>query len=151
MHDLIAPQSLKDLVDANVIQHATVVADKDVFKITVKYGMVERTVSVRTREGQIKERVFTSLDAVARFMREKVHLAQYEIDAANFQPMTKRTKRPDTARRLKEAHAALSHSEWLEGKVNASRTGLADGTNKRIAPEEWAKVRAAKQGQRDAL
>lgn len=151
MSELIAPNSLKDLVDANAIRHATVVADKDVFKVTVKYGMVERTVSVRTREGKIKERVFTSLDAVARFMREKVHLAQYEIDAANFQPTTTRTKRPDTARRLAAAHAALSHTDWLERKVNASRAGLADGTNQRIAPEEWEKVRTAKQKQRDAL
>ncbi|MEO8408157.1 MAG: hypothetical protein ABI476_06975 [Oxalobacteraceae bacterium] len=151
MSDLIAPQSLKDLVDANAIRHATVVADKDVFKVTVKYGMVERTVSVRSRDGKIKERVFTSLDSVARFMREKVHLARYEIDAANFQPMTTGTKRPDTARRLKDAHAALSHSEWLEQKVAASRTGLADGTNQRIASEEWLKIRAAKQEQRDAL
>ncbi|MDO8336520.1 MAG: hypothetical protein Q7T74_07125 [Candidatus Saccharibacteria bacterium] len=151
MSELIAPNSLKDLVDANAIRHATVVADHDVFKVMVKYGMVERTVSVRTREGRIKERVFTSLDAVARFMREKVHLAQYEINAANFQPATKRTKRPDTALRLKEAHAALSHSDWLVRKVQASRDSLADGTNQRIASNEWESVRAAKQRQRDAL
>jgi hypothetical protein len=151
MSELIAPNSLKDLVDANLIRHATAVADKDVFKVTVKYGMVERTVSVRTRDGHIKERVFTSLDAVARFMREKVHLAQYEVNAANFEPTTTRTKRPDTAKRLTAAHAALSHSQWLQQKVQASRDGLADGTNQRIAPDDWAKVRAAKQRQRDAL
>lgn len=151
MSELIAPNSLKDLVDANAIRHATIVADHDVFKVTVKYGMVERTVSVRTRDGQIKERVFTSLDAVARFMREKVHLAHYDINAANFQPVSKRTKRPDTALRLKEAHAALSHNEWLAQKVQASRDGLADGTNQRIAPDEWENVRADKQRQRNSL
>jgi hypothetical protein len=151
MLDLIAPQSLKDLIDANAIRHATIVADRDVFKITVKYGTVERTVSVRTREGQIKERVFASLDSVARFMREKMHIAQYEVDAANFQPLPKGNKRPDTAKRLKEAHAALSHSEWWQQKVQASRAGLADGSNKRIAQDEWEKIRAEKKGQRDAL
>lgn len=151
MLDLIAPQSLKDLVDANAIRHATVVADNDVFKIRVKYGMAERIVSVRTREGQIKERVFTSLDSVARFMREKVHLAQYDVDAANFQPLTRRTKRPDTSMRLKEAHAALSHSEWWQQKVQASRAGLADGSNKLIEQDEWEKIRAEKTRQRDAL
>ena len=108
MPELIAPNSLKDLVDAHAIRHATVVAEKAAFKINVKYGMVERTVSVRTRSGQIKERVFTSLDAVARFIRDKIHLAQYEIDAANFDPTAKATKRPDTAKRLTAAHAALS-------------------------------------------
>ena len=150
MLNLIAPQSLKDLVDANAIRHATVVADNDVFKITVKYGMVERIVSVRTREGQIKERVFTSLDSVARFMREKVHLAQYEVNAANFRPIAKGAKRPDTSNRLREAHAALSRSDWLKQKVDASRDGLKDGSNQLIAPNEWESIRAKKMAQRNA-
>lgn len=150
MSELIAPNSLKDLVDAHAIRHATVVADQGAFKINVKYGMVERTVSVRTRDGKIKERRFTSLDAVARFMRDKVHLAQYDINAANFAPGKTRSKRPDTSRRLKDAHAALSHGEWAQAKVQAAREGLANGTNKRIEADEWASVRAAKPRQRDA-
>lgn len=150
MLSFITPQSLKDLVDANAIQHATVIADKDVYKIAVKYGTVERLVSVRTRAGQTKERVFTSLDAVARFMRERVHLTQYDINDANFQPGIKRVTRPDTVIRLQGAHAALSHSDWLAKKVSASRAGLIDGTNKRIEPQEWENVRAAKLKQRDA-
>lgn len=150
MLSLISPQTLKDLVEANAIRHATVIADKDVYKIAVKYGTAERLVSVRTREGQTKERIFTSLDAVARFMREKVHLTQYDINDANFQPGTKRVTRPDTVLRLKGAHAALSHSDWLDKKVSASRAGLIDGTNKRIESQEWESIRAAKQAQRDA-
>jgi len=35
MLNLITPQSLKDLVDANAICHATVVAESDVYKIAV--------------------------------------------------------------------------------------------------------------------
>ena len=105
---------------------------------------------MRTREGQTKERVFTSLDAVARFMRERVHLTQYDINDANFQPGTKRVTRPDTVLRLKGAHAALSHTDWLEKKVSASRVGLIDGTNERIDSQEWEDIRAAKQAQRDA-
>jgi len=150
MLNLITPQSLKDLVDANAICHATVVAESDVYKIAVKYGMVERIVSVRTRDGKTTERHFTSLDSVARFMREKVHLTQFDINVANFAPQSKRVTRPDTALRMKGAHAALSHSDWLEKKVTAARAGLADGTNTRIEPQEWQSVRAAKQKQRDA-
>ncbi|PRC93434.1 hypothetical protein [Solimicrobium silvestre] len=151
MSELIAPNSLKDLVDAHAIHHATVVADKAAFKINVKYGMVERTVSVRTRDGQIKERVFTSLDAVARFMRDKIHLTQYDINAANFDPSAKAVKRPDTAKRLTAAHAALSHSEWAQQKVQAAREGMLNGTNKLIEPDEWTAIRQAKQRHRDTL
>ncbi|MDE2429600.1 MAG: hypothetical protein KGM99_12800 [Burkholderiales bacterium] len=150
MSELIAPNSLKDLVDAHAIRHATVIADKAAFQIQVKYGMVERTVSVRTRGGQIKARVFTSLDAVARFMRDKIHLAQYEIDAANFDPTAKAIKRPDTAKRLTAAHAALSHSEWAQQKVQSSRDGLLSGTNRVIESDEWSIIRAAKQRQRNS-
>lgn len=151
MLDFIAPQSLKYLVDANVIRRATVVADQSVFKIIVKHGAAELIVSVRTREGQVKERLFSSLDAVARFMREKVHITQYEVNAVNFQPGAKQCKRPDTALRLKEAHAALTHSEWLQQKVEAARSGLEDGSNRRIVAGEWASIRANKKAQRNAL
>ena len=151
MRELIAPNSLKDLVEAHAIRHATVVADQASFTIHVKYGAVECTVSVRTRGGQIKERKFTSLDAVARFMRDKLHLAHYEINAVNFDPAAKTGKRPDTARRLTAAHAALSHSEWAQQKVQAARMGVADGTNQLIEPDDWAVIRAARQQQRDAL
>ncbi len=46
---------------------------------------------------------------------------------------------------------ALSHGEWAQQKVRASRAGLVSGTNKLIEPEEWEAIRAAKQRQRDAL
>lgn len=151
MLSLITPQSLKDLVDANAIRHATVIADKDVYKITVKYGTAERLVSVRTREGQTKERVFTSLDAVARFMRERVHLTQYDVNDSNFQPGTKRVKRPDISVRLRDAHAALTHAEWVKEKVSEARRGLADGSNKVYTEDEWAKIRAAKVAARQAV
>lgn len=151
MPDFIAPQNLKNMVDANTILRARVIADQDVFKITVEQGTVERVVSVRTRDGQIKERLFSSLNAVARFMREKVHINQYEVNAVNYQPDTKQGKRPDTAQRLKEAHAALSHSEWVQQKVDASRSGLADGSNNLIAADQWESIRAGKKAQRDAL
>lgn len=149
MHDLIALQSVQDLVDAKVIRHATIVADEGVFKVNVKYKAVERTVSVRTAEGKIKERLFTSLDSVARFMQEKVHLAHYEIDAVNFDPAARAGKRPDTAERLRNAHAARSYNEWLQQKVDASVAGLSDGTNKSISADEWSALRAAKQARRD--
>lgn len=123
MSELITPTSLKDLVHANAIRQATVVAENHTFKLVVKYGMTERTVSVRSRDGKINERVFSSLDSVARFIKEKIHLATYEVNAANYQPVTegKTGKRPDSSKFLKEAHAARAHNEWLRTELEASR------------------------------
>ena len=104
--------------------------------------------SVRTRGGQIKEKVFTSLDAVARFVHDKVNLARYELNAANFDTAAKTIKRPDTARRLTAARAALSHSERAQQKVQAARDGLADGNNTRIDDALSATHRATKVRQR---
>ena len=103
MLNLISPQSLKDMVDARAIQHATVVADKDVYKVSVMCGTAERIVSVRARDGKTTERQFTSLDSVARFMREKVNLTQFNINVANFEPQSKRVTRPSHEGRARSA------------------------------------------------
>ena len=50
---------------------------------------------------------------------------------------------------LVAADAALSHSEWAQQKVQASRDGLAQGSNKLIEQKEWETIRAAKQRLRD--
>lgn len=55
-----------------------------------------------------------------------------------------RQKRPDRAIALREAHEAAAYNTWLTEKVTASRKGLADGSNERIAPDAWNKVRAEK-------
>jgi hypothetical protein len=140
----ISPQSLKDLVDANAIRDARVVADRSVYKVVVKYGTAERLVSVRTRDGKTKERVFPSVDSAGRFLRERAHIVHYQVDAANFDPVATVRKRPDAAVRLKNAHAALTHTEWVNEKVAASRAGLEDGSNKVYTEDEWAKIRADK-------
>lgn len=151
MLSFISPQSLKDLVDANAIRDACVVADRSVYKVVVKYGTAERLVSVRTRDGKTKERVFPSIDSAGRFLRERAHIVHYQVDAANFDAVATVRKRPDAAVRLKDAHAALSHAEWVKEKVSASRAGLADGTNKVYTEDEWAKIRADKVAARKAV
>ena len=92
-----------------------------------------------------------SLDAVARFMHDKIHLARFEVSAENFDTTVKVSKRPDAALRLAAAHAALLHSEWAQQKVETARQALASGTNKLIDADDWALIREAKRRQRDGL
>jgi hypothetical protein len=151
MVSLISPQSLKDLVDANAIRDARVVAERNVYKVVVKYGTAERLVSVRARNGQTKERLFKSIDSAGRFLRDSAHIVHYQVDASNFDAAATERKRPDAAVRLKNAHAALTHTEWLMEKVAASRAGLLDGSNKVYTDDEWAKIRADKVAARKAV
>ncbi len=46
---------------------------------------------------------------------------------------------------------SLSYAQWLKREVQAARAGLADGTNRRFTPDEWAAIRAAKKAYRDTL
>ena len=151
MLTFISPQSLKDLVDANAIRDARVVAQGKVYKIVVKYGTAERLLSVRASNGQTKERVFSSVDSAGRFLRERAHIVHYQVDATNFDALNTSRKRPDAAVRLKDAHAALTHAQWVKAKVSASRDGLADGTNKIYDEDEWTQIRAAKVAARQGV
>lgn len=54
-----------------------------------------------------------------------------------------RQTRPDRSAALKEAHQT-AYNAWLAKKVADSQQGLANGSNARIDPEEWEKLRAGK-------
>jgi hypothetical protein len=61
-----------------------------------------------------------------------------------------RQTRPDRSVALKEAHQAAAYNAWLSKKVSGSQQGLADGSNERIDPQEWEKLRAEKRAARPA-
>jgi hypothetical protein len=61
-----------------------------------------------------------------------------------------RQTRPDRSAALKEAHQAAAYNAWLAKKVATSQQGLADGSNARIDPEEWEKLRAEKRAAKTA-
>ncbi|MFZ4534958.1 hypothetical protein [Propionivibrio sp.] len=77
---------------------------------------------------------------------KEIGIAEYRVYAANFDPLTKpmTSARPDSAERLRHAHESADYNDWFRAKVAASLEGLANGTNRQIAPDEWATVRAAK-------
>lgn len=66
------------------------------------------------------------------------------------------TKDHATVKRLMEvgaahgAHLAMAYRDWLEGKIGAARSGLADGSNQAITDKAWARARAVKLKQRAA-
>ncbi|KVS62777.1 hypothetical protein [Burkholderia cepacia] len=122
-------------------------------------------VQVETRRGQaklVKARKARTAPEIRRFadprkallLLRELGIREARIDSQQWRPedqAVERVSRPDRAAHLKAAHEALSHTEWLQQKVDAARAGLEDGTNKRITPDEWETIRAAKKRQRDAL
>jgi hypothetical protein len=129
MPELISPTSLKDLAAANAIRSATVVGDKGGYLVTIKYGGGERVIAARTREGQIKRRLFRSLNAASHYLRQ-IGVARYEVDETGYEELTDRPKRPDRSAALKHAHEAAAYDRWFRGEV-ARALKEADGSNTR--------------------
>jgi len=129
MPELISPTSLKDLAAANAIRSATVVGDKGGYLVTIKYGRAERVIAARTREGQIKRRLFRSLNAASHYLRQ-IGVARYEVDETGYEEPTDRPKRPDRSAALKHAHEAAAYDRWFRAEVEQALKE-ADGSNTR--------------------
>lgn len=139
--------TLEHLVEAGAVRGAHVVGQPGGWGVVVQYGMTERALAAK--RGAV--RVFRKFETLAGYLKE-IGIMQYQVDARQFDPVALKVERTrsDASQRMKDAHEAVAYRNWLEGKVSASRAGLADGSNKRIASKEWTSVRAAKQKQRAA-
>jgi hypothetical protein len=83
----------------------------------------------------------------ATVLLRQLGVLEFLVDTKNWQPELaeiSRVKRPDKSAQLKEAHEARAYSAWLTEKVSQSQQGLIDGSNVRIAPEDWKQIRENK-------
>lgn len=115
--------------------------------VVVQCGMTERALAAK--RGAV--RIFRKFETLVGYLKG-IGIVKYQVDASQFDPLALQVdrKRSDASQRLKDAHEAGAYRNWLDGKVSASRAGLADGSNQAITSKEWASVRAAKQKQRAA-
>ena len=139
--------TLERLVEAGAVRGASVIGQPGGWGVVVQYGMTERALAAK--RGAV--RIFRKFETLAGYLKD-IGIVKYQVDASQYDPHPLKVERTraDASQRLKDAHEAVAYRNWLEGKVGASRKGLADGSNEAIAAEEWASVRAAKQKQRTA-
>jgi hypothetical protein len=144
-HDTIDHVTLSHLVEAGAVRGADVIGQPGGWGVVIKYGMTERALAAR--RGAV--RTFRKFETLVGYLKE-IGIAEYRVNAANFDPLTKpmTSARPDSAERLRHAHESAAYDDWFRAKVAASLEGVANGTNRQIAPDEWAMVRAAKQVRR---
>lgn len=83
----------------------------------------------------VKSRKARSAPEIRRFadprkalvVLRELGISEARIDSRQWHPddpVPKRVLRPDRAAHLKAAHEALSHTDWLQRKVDAARAGL---------------------------
>lgn len=133
--------TLEHLVESGAVLGAHVVGQAGGWGLVVKHGSAECVLAAK--RGQV--RVFRKFETLAGYLKG-IGILQYQVDARAYDPAALKTERSrsDAAHRMKEAHEAVAYRDWLEGKVNATRAALADGSKKRIAPQDWDAIRAAK-------
>ena len=137
--DTIDRTTLEHLVEAGAIRSASIVGQPGGWGVVFQYGLTERVLAAR--RGAI--RIYRKFETLVEYLKS-IGIAKYQVDATDYEPVVPATdrKRTDAAERMKEAHAAVAYRKWLEGRVNAARAGIADGTNKPIPDAEWAAERA---------
>ena len=135
MPELIPPAALKDLIAANAIRSAMVIGDKGGYLVTIKYGRAERVIGARTREGQIKRRLFRSLNAASRYLRQ-IGMARYAVDETGYKEATDRPRRPDRSAALKRAHQTAAYDQWFRAEVAQALKEADDPNTKWRTTEE---------------
>jgi hypothetical protein len=150
---LLTLEQLRATQDAGGVLSVTLRGEGAAFEIQVETRRgLAKLVKARKARTDPEARRFADPRKALLLLRE-LGIREARIDCQQWRPedQLERATRPDRAAHMKAAHEALSHTEWLQDKVDAARTGLADGTNRRIPGDEWAGIRAAKKAQRDRL
>lgn len=143
-------EQLRNAQAIGAVEEVTLRAEGSSFQVLVETARgTSALVKSRKVEDDFEVRRFSN-PAKAFLLLHELGIMEARIDGKswtpNAEPADRRT-RPDRSVVLKAAHEALSHTDWLQKKVQASRDGLANGTNRKIESDEWAKIRAAKRAQ----
>jgi Stability determinant len=146
MPELISPNTLKELIAANAIRSATVIGEEGGYIVAVKYGMTERLLAARTREGIIKRRLFRSLDAASRYLRQ-IGVPRYEVDETGYKESIATRKRPDRSAALKRTHEAAAYDKWFREQVQAALDDPRPSIPNEEVKARW-KVKRAELGKR---
>ncbi|MBM6593961.1 hypothetical protein [Microvirga pudoricolor] len=141
---MIDSKAVKSLVDAQAIHGATVLGQPGGWAVLVRYGALEKAVAAQ-RSRQM--RLWRHLDTAASFIRDELHLPRFEVDAVGHEPEAVERRRPDTAERQRQAHAAAEHDRWFRAEVQKALVMADDPATVWVAHEDvkarWATKRAA--------
>ena len=129
----------KRMVEASAIRGASIIGQPGGWAVMLKLGMTERPLGIQRGN---KPRMWRSLDIARIDGLDATHHTDAQVPGVS---------RPDSAKRMREAFEASAYTQWLHDVVEDSRAGLADGTYKRIEPNDWESIRAEKLRQRADL
>ena len=139
--DTIDHNTLTHLVEAGVVRGADVIGQPGGWGVVIKYGMTERALAAR--RGAL--RTFKKFETLVGYLKG-VGIAEYRVDAANFDPVAlkAKTSRPDSASRLKTAHQAAAYDKWFRDQVDEAIKEADDPNTVWVSNDDVKKHFAAK-------
>ncbi len=132
----------KRLVEANAILGASIVGMPGGWGVVVKYGTTESPLAAQRSK---KVRMWRSLDSCFAYVRNELGIDRFDgLDGSNHTDEGAGVRqRADTAARMKSAHEAAAHAQWLNDKVAASLADPAPGfTHEQVMADVQAVIDA---------
>ena len=112
--ELVDGKAIRGLLEAQAIKSATVVGTAGGWNVLIRYGSVERAV---TAQRSRRARLWRNLNTAAAYVRDELGLPRFAVDAFGHDLSAVARRRPDTAERQRQAHAAADHDAWFRGEV----------------------------------
>lgn len=142
--ETIDQATLVNLVQAGAVRDANVIGQPGGWEVVVRYGKVRRALAIK--QGTV--RIFRKLDTLDSFLRG-IGLAQYQVDARQFDPEAHKSMRTNKAasERLQHAHKAAAYDKWFSAEIDQAIKEADDPATKWVSNEavkaESAKRRAS--------
>lgn len=121
----VSHDTLKNLVNAGAVSSATVVGSGAGWSLVAQIGNNNKTLLSKSK----KIREFKKFETIVKYLKN-IGIVRFYTDAEMFDPDQKAmsVKRPDKAKVLKEAYAAVVHDKWFREQVQ-SAIDYADSEN----------------------
>jgi hypothetical protein len=94
----ILESGLREIIEASAKVTAQFVGCRGGFVLSVRCGSSEKVLS--STRGEV--RIFSSLNTAAEFLRDRLGLAVFQVDASDYEPGLTRRPRPDRAEALRK-------------------------------------------------
>ncbi|KWZ41587.1 hypothetical protein WS72_00925 [Burkholderia savannae] len=138
--DTIDRHTLEQLVQANSVRGANVIAQAGGWGVVIQYEMTERALAVR--RGHL--RLWSKLDTLVAFLF-RLGIARFQVDATSYDVAAMPVRaRVDAAKRMRNAHeAAAAYDCWFREQVQTSLDDPRPNIPREQVRQEMAAKKAA--------
>lgn len=128
----------KQMVEAAVIQEASIIGQPGGWKIMLKVGAVERPLG--TQRGNCP-RLWRSLDRCVGYLKNELKICKInQLDSTDHGQVDDIRHRSDTAERMRKAHQAVEYDQWFRQQVQQGFQEASDPDVKWVSHEQVQKL-----------